>query len=220
LNVEKPFPSDTIKVEQKLSHTSANELEEHKSALKIISIEDHRAFVTTLPFSALRDFHEQQKDKLNLKDCSTFYGLIVSCSANVIISRSEHSLDEKSYCEVDLQARKVDFFYCPIAGIKSTLISVSLDTELPPSKAYVTLVRDLNEFAKETERLSIKHKTQLDESARMSEETMNKYEELVNKVEIRETQIFMQFVLLLNEKKKKIRELTDELKELKELKNQ
>jgi hypothetical protein len=187
-------------------------------ALKVAAILDENrvALLSCISLSDLLNVYELKlkEHSLNQADFLSYYHLLVSCVSNLY-------LDEKtvfdgnhcnSYCVAALdavsgKASKIHFYYSPIEGVKNLLLSLDLDALPSAIGAAHSLIADLHEQANENARLYEKATAELTASQKEAKEICDKDEELVGKVETRETQLFMQFALLLNEKKKKIREL-------------
>lgn len=183
-------------------------------AVKVVAILDgnRAALSSSLSLSQLLDIHEQrrlQQHALNHNDFTSYYQLLVSCGANLFLDeKSVHHC--KAYCVALLDPRgdgKIHFYYSPMEGVKSLLLTLDLCPALSASDANVSLLADLHEQATQSADLYTECREKLIATQKEAQEIGDKYEELVGKVEVRETQLFMQFTLLLNEKKKKIREL-------------
>ena len=186
-------------------------------AVKVVAILDGNrvALSSTLSLSQLLDIHEQrrlQQHALNHNDFTSYYQLLESCASNLFLDeKSVHHC--KAYCVAFLEPGvprgdgKIHFYYSPMEGVKSLLLTLDLYSTSSASDANVSLLADLHEQATQSADLYKKCGEKLMVAQKEAQEIGDRYEELVGKVEVRETQLFMQFTLLLNEKKKKIREL-------------
>lgn len=188
-------------------------------AIKVLAIMPSTSKSTTLKFSNLHEIHGNQGN-INLKDFADYYNLLRACASFVYLSASSVLADVKSYCIIDLDAGKVGFYYSPIQGVQSLLLSLDLYSAQTAAEATNSLLTDLNESANRNEALYLECNEKLVAAERDGHKLAEKLHQLVDRVDVRETQLFQQFVLLLNEKKKKIRELLEEIEDLKTSKGQ